>query len=121
MGKNKFFPGQPIFGRPMDLLHEQGMDKQAGEHRTSWPLITLMKKGLTRKWAFPDLTGVMQEHLFPHVRFVDFPDHIDSCQKVFGSLPYAGFGHTNTNGPRPCQGGLALGFAQAPVKQGGVG
>ncbi len=46
-------------------------------------LITLMKKRLTRKWAFSNLISVMQKHLFSYVKFVDFFNHIDSYTKKY--------------------------------------
>ncbi len=46
-------------------------------------LITLMKKRLTKKWAFSNLISLLQKHLFSYVKFVDFFNNIDSYAKKY--------------------------------------
>lgn len=46
-------------------------------------LITLMKKRLTKKWAFSNLISLLQKHLFSYVNFVDFFNNIDSYAKKY--------------------------------------
>lgn len=46
-------------------------------------LITLMKKRLTKKWAFSNLISLLQKHLFSYVKFVDFFNNVDSYAKKY--------------------------------------
>lgn len=46
-------------------------------------LITLMKKRLTKKWAFSNLISLLQKHLFSYVKFIDFFNNVDSYAKKY--------------------------------------
>lgn len=40
-------------------------------------LVSVMKKALTKKWAFSNLISILQKHLFTYVKFKDFFDRMD--------------------------------------------
>ena len=46
-------------------------------------LITLMKKQLTKQWAFSNLISLLQKHLFTYAKFTDFFNNVDLYAQQF--------------------------------------
>lgn len=72
------FPLQYFYGQ-----NKNAIQIQIWITLTALLLITLMKKRVTKKWAFSNLVSLLQKHLFSYVKFVDFFNNIDSYAKNY--------------------------------------